>query len=189
MRLIDGDKLLKSRRTHYYEDGESRFDYIPVDSVHTAETIIAEPSWIGVKKAIPAVEGKYVCLCASSDGETSIEVLHYFKDNDKVKNGFYEYISDVDGFTCPEKTIKYWMEIPDVPRDNKATWHPCTYVDGKLKHDGTWKDGRWYEWMDKNDNREKARMKDDAFDHFWPEADILEEDIIAFREIEGVNYG
>ena len=27
-------------------------------------------------------------------------------------------------------------------------WHPCRYVDCKLEHDGSWVDGKWYEWED-----------------------------------------
>ena len=65
-------------------------------------------------------------------------------------------------------------------------WHPCSYDenDPKLMHDGTWVDGKWYEWLDKYDNREKARMKLDAIDHFFPSTKIIrEQDVIAFREI------
>lgn len=69
-------------------------------------------------------------------------------------------------------------------------WHPCEYGDGEkldwghLHHDGTWVDGRWYEWLDKHGNREVARMKMDAQDHFWPPTKIItEEDVVAFREI------
>ena len=38
-------------------------------------------------------------------------------------------------------------------------WHPCQYVDCKLEHDGSWIDGKWYEWEDVHGNREVARMK------------------------------
>lgn len=41
-------------------------------------------------------------------------------------------------------------------------WHPCRYVDCKLEHDGSWVDGKWYEWEDIYGNREVARMKLDA---------------------------
>ena len=62
-------------------------------------------------------------------------------------------------------------------------WHPCSYVNMSLKHDGTWVDGAWYEWLDKYDNREIARMKLDAVDHFYPNAKIIkEENVIAFRK-------
>ena len=79
-------------------------------------------------------------------------------------------------------------------------WHPCRYepigdaadwdgIDdflGHLEDDGTWEDGRWYEWLDKYDNREVARMKLDAYDHFSPPTKIIrEQDVIAFRELRG----
>lgn len=67
-------------------------------------------------------------------------------------------------------------------------WHPCSYdeyEDGKLEHDGTWVDGRWYEWLDKYGNREFARMKKDAIDHFYPSPQIVkEDDVIAFRPMK-----
>lgn len=52
-------------------------------------------------------------------------------------------------------------------------WHPCQYVDCKLEHDGSWVDGKWYEWEDVRGNREVARMKLDAIDHFYPHAKII----------------
>ena len=62
-------------------------------------------------------------------------------------------------------------------------WHPCRYEEVELFHDGTWVDGRWYEWLDKYNNREVARMKLDAIDHFYPPTKVIkEEDVIAFRE-------
>lgn len=64
-------------------------------------------------------------------------------------------------------------------------WHQCEYIDYHLKHDGSWVDGRWYEWKDRYGNIEIARMKLDAIDHFFPRAEIIkEEDVAAFREIE-----
>ena len=54
-------------------------------------------------------------------------------------------------------------------------WHPCQYVDCKLEHDGSWVDGRWYEWEDIHGSREVARMKLDAIDHFYPYAKIIKE--------------
>lgn len=44
--------------------------------------------------------------------------------------------------------------------------HPCRYIDCTLEHDGSWVDGKWYEWEDIYGNREVARMKLDAMDHF-----------------------
>ena len=40
--------------------------------------------------------------------------------------------------------------------------HPCRYIDCTLEHDGSWVDGKWYEWEDIYGNREVARMKLDA---------------------------
>ena len=64
-------------------------------------------------------------------------------------------------------------------------WHPCQYVDCKLEHDGSWVDGRWYEWEDIHGSREVARMKLDAIDHVYPYAKIIkEEDVCRYRELE-----
>lgn len=68
-------------------------------------------------------------------------------------------------------------------QDLDREWHPCKYEDYQLEHDGSWVDGRWYEWLDKYNNREVARMKLDAMDHFFPSTKtIKEENVIAFRE-------
>lgn len=68
--------------------------------------------------------------------------------------------------------------------ENKKVWHPCAYQNYRLEHDGTWVDGKWYEWLDKYDNREVARMKLDAITHFFPQTTIIkEENIIAFRSL------
>lgn len=66
---------------------------------------------------------------------------------------------------------------------NYTAWHKCSYQDGHLQHDGTWVDGRWYEWRDIHGNVEVARMKMDAWDHFYPSARMIEEEVVAFREI------
>ena len=66
-------------------------------------------------------------------------------------------------------------------------WHPCRYINFTLEHDGSWIDGKWYEWEDIHGNREIARMKLDAIDHFYPETKtIKEEDICRYREINDV---
>ena len=58
-------------------------------------------------------------------------------------------------------------------------------VDCKLEHDGSWVDGKWYEWEDVRGNREVARMKLDAIDHFYPHTKIIkEEDVCRYRELE-----
>lgn len=68
--------------------------------------------------------------------------------------------------------------------------HPCRYIDCTLEHDGSWVDGKWYEWEDIYGNREVARMKLDAMDHFYPNTKIIkEENVRRYREImEGENY-
>ena len=76
------------------------------------------------------------------------------------------------------------LDINPVPPEPERTWHPCRYVNGKLEHDGTWEDGKWYEWIDKNDNLVTARMKMDAEDHFFPDTWMHEKDVIAFRDTE-----
>lgn len=72
--------------------------------------------------------------------------------------------------------------LADLISENRE-WTPCYYENGTLHHDGTWEPGRWYEWIDRNYNIEIARMKADAYDHFFPDTKIIkEEDVIAFRE-------
>lgn len=68
-------------------------------------------------------------------------------------------------------------------------WHPCRYIDCTLEHDGSRVDGKWYEWEDIYGNREVARMKLDAMDHFYPNTKIIkEENVRRYREImEGEN--
>ena len=63
-------------------------------------------------------------------------------------------------------------------------WHECKYENLKLEHDGTWEDGKWYEWLTKDGKIINATMKDDAYDHFYPSVEINEEDVIAFRECD-----
>ena len=64
-------------------------------------------------------------------------------------------------------------------------WHPCRYIDCTLEHDGSWVDGKWYEWEDIYGNREVARMKLDAMDHFYPNTKIIkEENVRRYREIK-----
>lgn len=82
-----------------------------------------------------------------------------------------------------EAIFEKWIK-PNVAERSK--WHPCSYAeyeDSSLHHDGSWVDGHWYEWLDKYGNREVARMKKDAIDHFYPKTGIItEKDVIAFRE-------
>ena len=67
----------------------------------------------------------------------------------------------------------------------KGEWHRCKYINGKLIHDGTWEDCKWYEWLDEYGAKKYARMKYDAIDHFFPPTKKLKEDcVVAFRELE-----
>ena len=85
----------------------------------------------------------------------------------------------------PNSSVRYAgaVTVAALSQDLERPWHPCKYEDHELIHDGSWSDGRWYEWLDKYNNREVARMKLDMFDHFYPRPKIIkEEDVIAFRE-------
>lgn len=85
-----------------------------------------------------------------------------------------------------EAICEKWIEADET---ESPEWRPCCYdfyEDGKLEHDGSWVDGRWYEWLDKYGNREVARMKLDAVDHFYPNSKTIKEnDVIAFRVVKG----
>lgn len=85
----------------------------------------------------------------------------------------------------PNTKVRYAGAVVNyaLSQNLEQPWHPCRYEEMKLIHDGTWVDGRWYEWLDKYNNREVARMKLDAYDHFYPSTKVIkEEDVIAFRE-------
>lgn len=85
-----------------------------------------------------------------------------------------------DGYITREELEKYYIYIVKVLA--KEGWNYCKYKNSKLQHDGSWIDGKWYEWLDKYGNKEIARMKLDAIDHFYPNANtIKEEDVIAYR--------
>ena len=58
-------------------------------------------------------------------------------------------------------------------------WHPCRYVDCKLEHDGSWVEGKWFDWEDFYG----------TMDHFYPNTKIIkEENVRRYREImEGEN--
>lgn len=69
---------------------------------------------------------------------------------------------------------------------SEPKWHECRLNEESfhLEHDGSWRPGRWYMWRDKHGNEEIARMKDDAFDHFYPPTVVIkEEDVVAYREL------
>lgn len=86
----------------------------------------------------------------------------------------------------PNSSVRYAgaVVVDALSQDIERPWHPCKYENYELIHDGSWSEGRWYEWLDKYNNREVARMKLDMLDHFYPQTKIIkEEDVIAFREI------
>ena len=89
-----------------------------------------------------------------------------------------------DANSCPFDDPKVYLGEPVQPRVSHNLWHPCSYVHGELIHDGTWEDGKWYEWKDIFGNVEKARMKLDTPDHFFPPTGVIkEEDVVAYREV------
>lgn len=66
--------------------------------------------------------------------------------------------------------------------DDMSEWIKCTYEDMKFNPFGEWIDGKWYIFKDCFGNVEKARMKTDAYDHFFPPTKtIKEENIIAYK--------
>lgn len=62
------------------------------------------------------------------------------------------------------------------------TWTDNDDLGNLFEPQGIFEDGCWYEWIDKHGNIELARMKLDAYDHFWPNTKIIKEkDVIGFR--------
>lgn len=83
------------------------------------------------------------------------------------------------------KVLNAFNTIEDALLQNhERQWKTCFYNDGELWAEDEW-DGKWYEWLDRYNNREIARMKADTIDHFFPPTRVIkEENVIAFREIE-----
>lgn len=143
--------------------------------------------------------------CSQSDefmlfrGDDEFYITH--KDSGVTIN-WYKHLGRTNTCTNPNYTIddlrvllvalkaealyEKWIN-KDAP--DAKTWRPCSYDEynyAKLEHDGSWVDGKWYEWLDKYGNREVARMKLDAIDHFYPSTKVIkEDDVIAFRQLKG----
>ena len=112
-----------------------------------------------------------------------------FDENDKPLIFERKDVPKEIGQLRPVGVIDISRELELIKKYEEKTmsgaWHPCRYVDLKLEHDGSWVDGRWYEWEDIHGNREVARMKLDAIDHFYPQAKVIkEEDVCRYRELE-----
>ena len=77
------------------------------------------------------------------------------------------------------------MIVAKIQDKEKYKWHPCYYECMKCQYpqDDEVPFGWWLEWLDKYGNIELARMKEDAYDHFFPKQKIIEseEDIVAWR--------
>ena len=101
-------------------------------------------------------------------------------------NYLRSYRSEVDN----PMVVKACHTVEDALMQNfSKLWHPCSYEDGELLHDGSWVPGKWYEWLDKYNNREVARMKAASTDRFFPSTRVISENnVIAFREIDGERY-
>lgn len=106
--------------------------------------------------------------------------------------GVIEYVDNngVKNIIMSENRYRLFVENGEEPINAVVDsslvreWHSCKYgEDMKLQHDGSWVPGRWYEWLTSCGHIEIARMKDDAFDHFFPPTKtILEPEVVAFRE-------
>lgn len=112
-----------------------------------------------------------------------------FDENDKPLIFERKDVPKEIGQLRPVGVIDISRELELIKKYEEKTmsgaWHLCRYVDLKLEHDGSWVDGRWYEWEDIHGNREVARMKLDAIDHFYPHTKIIkEEDVCRYRELE-----
>lgn len=112
-----------------------------------------------------------------------------FDENDKPLIFERKDVPKEIGQLRPVGVIDISRELELIKKYEEKTmsgaWHPCRYVNLKLEHDGSWVDGRWYEWEDIHGNREVARMKLDAIDHFYPQAKVIkEEDVCRYRELE-----
>ena len=116
----------------------------------------------GEKLAVDSEEGDFVVMC--------------WADYIEIKNAVRAIKELVRG-----------MDANSAPSPDKGFWR-CAYVDGKLLSEVPWEDGRWYKWIDKDGNIEKARMKEERQDYFYPATKVIKErDVIGFREIEDVS--
>ena len=67
--------------------------------------------------------------------------------------------------------------------------HKCHYENISLIYDkdDEPEDGAWLWWYDNLGNAERARMKFDAYDHFFPDTELIKEENIigwSFEKIE-----
>lgn len=86
------------------------------------------------------------------------------------------------------RCIDHLKEYPgETILNSDISWNDCRWSRGSLLHNGYWQSGHWYEWLDIYGNTEVARMKDDAWDHFYPPTKIIkEENVIGFRDIRDI---
>ena len=67
-------------------------------------------------------------------------------------------------------------------------FHPCHFTEWRkieAKEEDKPKDGAWLWWVDENFKIEKARLKIDAEDHFYPTPNIISEwNVIGWIEVE-----
>lgn len=130
-------------------------------------------------------------------GDGEFYILH--KDSGVMIN-WYKHLGRTNTCTNPNYTLDdlrvflvtlkvdaLYGEWIEADKPDAKTWRLCSYDEyenNKLEHDGSWVDGKWYEWLDKYGNREVARMKKDAMDHFFPPTKVIkEENVIAFRAV------
>lgn len=119
---------------------------------------------------------------------------HYDDEGHVIGYGCYgtEYQTKA---AAMRKAKRLWGDNPSVKwvvsitnPFTKGTWHQCQYERSALQHDGTWKEGELYEWLDRFDRRFVARMRNDGTcDRFDLEVEFDEADVIAFREIRKEN--
>lgn len=139
--------------------------------------------------AIFDIKGQQCCICENAGNcpayACGVDQIYFQASRnqviDRLNRG--EYADD----TATMKDFLLSCYGYDYDVESNKIWHPCHMLHefGHLEHDGTWVPGKWYEWMDMYGNTEVARMKDDAWDHFFPGTKVIKEtDVIAFREIK-----
>lgn len=137
MRLIDADELIK-KACHYSFEDYHELDLVNVKDIRKAPTVITAPQWISVRDRMPEKEGLYLVVieyntwtidgtCYSTteymsdeQKKQAIKIKHrdvvaadFLKDNEEVKDGFYEFEDD-DWFSID---AVYWLETPEIPQN------------------------------------------------------------------------
>ena len=142
--------------------------------------------------AIFDIKGQHCCICSHADDcpgwSCGVDQIYLQAGRnqviDRLNRGRYaDHTEMMKGFLLSDYDYDY-------DKESSKVWHPCRMPDifDHLEHDGTWVPGRWYEWLDMYGNTEIARMKADAWDHFFPGTKIIkEEDVIAFRAVRKDN--